>query len=391
VKIDDWVIDADTHITEPGDVWADRVPRRFRDRIPRIVRNEQGVDFWKFGDSERVIPIGHTAVAGWPEPIPSAPRNMDEIPPAAYDAAARLAYMDEVGIWAAALYPNIGGFGNETFLGLKDPELMLACVQAYNDWLLDWVAPDPRRFIPIMAIPFWDVEATAAEIPRCAKRGHRGILFTGAPQDFGFPYLGSDHWNPLWRAAQDAGLPVSFHLGSGDISEEFPMDRIRAHGIAPTVVTQTVALFLKTAIQMVDFIMSGVLPRNPQLKVVSVESGIGWMPFALESMDYCFDYTKARRERPEYELAPSEYFRRQVYGCVFHEEFAPGRLLDTIGADNVMFETDYPHPVCLYGNVREKIDAGLGGQSEAVRHKVLWQNAADLYGVGAPDRPWRQR
>jgi hypothetical protein len=105
-----------------------------------------------------------------------------------------------------------------------------------------------------------------------------------------------------------------------------------------------------------------VLARFPKLEVVSVESGIGFLPFILEAADYCFEYSKVRRERPIFELKPSEYFQRQVYACYFFEEFAPQRLLDRIGPDKILFETDYPHPVCLYGNVREKIDAGLAGQ-----------------------------
>jgi predicted TIM-barrel fold metal-dependent hydrolase len=169
-KIRDWVIDADTHITEPGDVWTARLPARFQDRAPRIRRSQEGVDSWSFGESRRAVPIGHTSVSVWHEPFPAAPRNMDECPPAACDAKAQLAYMDAIGIRAMALYPNIGGFGSESFLGLGDPELMVACVRAYNDGLLDWISPDPRRFIPILATPFWDVEAAAAEVRRGPRR-----------------------------------------------------------------------------------------------------------------------------------------------------------------------------------------------------------------------------
>jgi predicted TIM-barrel fold metal-dependent hydrolase len=383
----DWVIDCDTHITEPGDVWTSRLPARFQDRAPRIVRNDQGTDVWHVGDHVPLVPVGHTAVAGWREPFPAAPRNMDEVPPAAYDARARLDYMDELGIWAMALYPNVGGFGNQGFLNLKDPELMQECVRAYNDFLLEWMEPDPRRFIPIIATPFWDVPASVKEIERCAKLGHKGVLFTGEPQRSGFPLLGDRHWDPLWAVAQDAGLPISFHIGSGQFDEYFSMDRIRTHGIGPTVVSSTVAILMDNGHQLIDLLLSGVLPRFPKLEFISVESGIGWIPFLLEAADYCFGYSGVRRERPEFELLPSEYFRRQVYGCYFFEELAPQRLLDRIGVENVLFETDYPHPVCLYGNVREKIDAGLTGQPADVRRKLLFDNAAKLYGVEAPEAP----
>jgi predicted TIM-barrel fold metal-dependent hydrolase len=384
----DWVIDSDTHITEPPDVWTARLPRKHQDRAPRIVRDPAwNLDVWQIGEQRASITVGHTAVAGWKEPFPAAPRTFAEVPKAAWDAQARLDYMDSIGVWAMALYPNVGGFGNEAFFKLGDPELMLACVRAYNDFLIDWIAPDPRRFIPILATPFWDPKAAADEIARSAARGHKGVLFTGEPQRFGQPALADPHWNPLWAAAQDADLPVSFHIGSGSLTEEFTPQAMKTYGISAVNAKVAVGLFLENGKQVVDLLCSGVLARFPKLRVVSVESGIGFIPFILEALDYAFDYSQVRRHRPEFTLQPSEYFRRQVYGCYFFEELAPQRLLDRIGVDNVLFETDYPHPVCLYGNVREKIDAGLAGQPAGVRRKLLWENAAKLYRVSEPDRP----
>lgn len=389
MKCKDWFIDADTHITEPGDVWTSRLPRKYHDAAPRIVRNDDGVDLWQFGNTPRQIPVGATACAGWHEPFPSIPKNLDECPPAAYDAKARLEYMDSIGAWAMALYPNIGGFGSETFLGLDDPELMLACVRAYNDWLIEWISPDPRRFIPVMATPFWDVEATVAEIHRCYEMGHKAILFTSAPQDFGMPFIGDPHWNPIWETAQEIDLPISLHIGSGDFQDQL-LDpaRFAAHGIAPSTVSGSMSILLTNAIQLMDIAMSGILPRNPKLRLVSVESGVGWLPFIKEALDYGFKYTGVSKEKPEFKKCPSEYLREQVWACSLFEEFSSESVLDDVGADRILFETDYPHPICLYGNVREKIDAAFGDRSQAVRDKILFSNAAELYGVEAPDRPW---
>jgi predicted TIM-barrel fold metal-dependent hydrolase len=382
------VIDADTHVTEPPGVWRDRLPAKWRDVGPRLVRTEAGMDCWVIGENGAPVPIGMTAVAGWPEPFPSAPKTIDEVPLAAYDARARLDYMDSVGIWAMALYPNVGGFGNQAFLQLGDRDLMLACVQAYNVCLSEWCSADPRRFLPIMATPFWDVDATVREIERGAAAGHQGILFTGEPQTMGEPFLGDRHWDPLYRAAAETGLSINLHIGSGDVSASFPRGRVKAHGFGATLVNTSIDLFLGNALQVTDLLLSGVLPRHPDVRFVSVESGIGWVPFVLESTDYCFQYSTMRTDQPEYVLRPSDYFRRQVYACTFFEANAPRRDLDAIGADNVMFETDYPHPVCLYGNVREKIDEAFGDLPAATRRKILWDNAARLYGVGAPDREW---
>jgi len=384
----DWVIDVDTHITEPGDLWTSRLPRKFQDRAPRLVRNpENQWDVWHVGDYNPIVPVGFTAMAGWKEPFPAAPRNMEEVPKASFDARARLEYMDSLGIWAMAIYPNVGGFGSQAFLKLQDPELMLACVQAYNDFLLDWISPDPRRFIAICATPFWDVAATVREIERCAKRGHKGVLFTGEPQTHGQPILGDPHWNPVWEAAQAWDLPVSFHIGTGSFDGEFSPDRLKHLGIGSTNAMTAVRLFLENGKQLADLLFSGILPRHPRLEFISVESGIGFIPFVLEAADYAFEYSRVWEQRPEFRQKPSEYFARQVYSCFWFEEHAPQRLLDLIGEDNVLFETDYPHPVCLYGNVREKIEAALRDAKPSVRRKLLFENAAKLYKVDPPDVP----
>jgi len=380
----DLVIDVDAHVTEPAGLWVDRLPAKWRDRAPQMRRGDDGKDRWYVGDGEVMLTVGHTATAGWPAPFPAAPPTFEETPAAAPVPLPRLAHLDELGIWAQVLYPNVGGFGNQAFLALGDDALQQACVRAYNDWITEWCAPAPERLLPVTAVPFWDVAATVAEVERGAALGHRGILFTGEPQRFGLPLLGDPHWDPLWRVAAETGNPISFHLGGGDFTGPFTPERMAAHGIGPTYVKATVQLFLENGVQILDLLLSGVLPRHPDTKFVSVESGIGFLPFVLEAADYAFGEAAVRNERPEYTLLPSEYFHRQVYGCWFFEETALQRLVDKVGAGNILFETDYPHPICLHGNVREKIDTALAGVAPALRRQLLWDNAADLYKVSAP-------
>jgi len=200
------------------------------------------------------------------------------------------------------------------------------------------------------------------------------------------PLLASPHWNPLWECAQHHDLPISFHIGAGNFQGEAFWTPERTELYSPGGVNGcfTVGLFLDNAKQIVDLLFSGVLARYPDLKFVSVESGMGFIPFLLEAVDYTFGYGNVAKDRPEFEMKPSEYFRRQVYACYFFEEQGPRNLFDSIPEDNVIFETDYPHPVCLYGNVREKIDAGLGDAKPEFRRKLLFDNAARLYKVAEP-------
>jgi len=315
------IIDADTHLTEPPDVWTARVPAKWLAEVPQVVRNDEGRDVWVLDGTPFSSP-GLTAVAGWPEPFPAGPKTYEECPRAAYDADARLAYMDEVGIWAQVLYPNVAGFGSQRFLSIRDDELKLVCVSAYNDFLRDWASADARRLLTVMSLPFWDIDATVKEITRNLDAGHRGILFTGEPQRFGLPYLAEDHWNPLWSIAEEAGLPIHFHIGSGDMNSSFGPERISRYGTAATYAYTSTEMFLKNGLQCVDLITSGVLPQFPELKFVSVESGIGWVPFVLEAADH--SYLEGRPGRTsEWELLPSEYFARQVYTTYWFETVAP--------------------------------------------------------------------
>src|SRR4029453_8369785 len=131
----------------PADLWVERVPAKHRDRVPQMRRGDDGRDRWYVGEGAMMLTVGHTATAGWGAPFPAAPPTFEEVPPAAHDPKARLAYMDSIGVWAQVMYPNVGGFGNQAFLALDDPDLQLACVRAYNDWLTEWCATDPARLL----------------------------------------------------------------------------------------------------------------------------------------------------------------------------------------------------------------------------------------------------
>jgi uncharacterized protein len=375
------LIDVDAHVTETPDLWVSRVPAEFRDRVPVVQTDPRsGLQSWTV-EGQMITPVGATSVVGWPRPFPEYPPTYDDLHPASYDAKARLDYLDEQGITAQVLYPNVGGFGNQFFLRLDDPELKLACVRAYNDFLTEWCSADPDRLIPVTATPFWDVDATVAEIERCAAQGHRGVLFTGAPQVFDEPLLGDPHWDPLWQTAIDHRLPVSFHIGGGDMFKGFTLERMKTHGFPATVAWQGVKMFLDNGIQLGDLLLSGLLPRFPELEIVSVESGIGWVPFVLEAVDYMFEQALVAEERDTFDDKPSAYFHRQVYSTVWFEDSGPQKLLDTVGDDRVLFETDFPHPACLYGGIQEKAARLVADQPDAVKEKVLYGNGAALYKI----------
>jgi predicted TIM-barrel fold metal-dependent hydrolase len=376
------VIDTDTHVTEPADLWTSRVPARWAERVPRVER-VGAKDVWLL-DGKPVGFPGIFSMAGFPGSFPDFPDTYDDIPRAAWDATARLAHMDGEGIQAQVVYPNVGGFGSGRFLSLGEPELMLACVQAYNDFLAEWCSADPARLVPVMATPFWDVAQTVAEIERAAGLGHRAVLLCSVPQAFGQPVLSHPHWDPVWAAARDAGLSISFHIGAGDLGDL--LNDASGMGVRTNFARASALYFMDNSRCIAEIIFGGACHRFPELRFVSVESGAGWIPAFLEGLDWQWQNSGVRREHPEYDLLPSEYFRRQIFGCFWFEQGIAHAL--QAYPENMLYETDYPHPTCMAPNEatpathpRDYAEAALGGVPDAVLARVLHDNAAGLYGL----------
>lgn len=375
------VIDVDSHLTEPPDVWTSRVASKWGDLIPHVVRRK-GRDHWVVGDAVIMTP-GFVSMAGFDGTFPEHPKTFDEIPDACYDARARLDHLDREGIHAQILYPNVGGFGSQTFLRLKEPKLMLECVRAYNDFLVDWAALDSDRLIPVMALPFWDIDASLEEMKRAAHIGHKAVLFPSQPHDFDAPALSHEHWNPLWRVAEETGLPISFHIGGqslGSIAKDRGDIGTKANFARMSSLT-----FIENSKGLAELIFGGVCHRFPKLNFVSVESGAGWVSSLIESFDWQWRNSGVWKEHPEYELLPSEYFRRQIYACFWFETQMMTRAIE-LYPDNILYETDFPHPTSMSPgpatpaqHPRDFAGELLGDLSDQEISKVLHDNAARIY------------
>jgi len=375
------VIDIDTHLTEPPDTWTSRLASKYGDRAPHI-RHIDGKDLWFAGDQPVGMP-GAYSMAGHDGTPPEFRSGYAEIPKAMYESKARLAFMDEEKIHAQVLYPNVGGFGSGGFRKLGDPQLMLDCVAAYNDFLVEWCSVDPTRLLGVAAMPFWDIDAAVREIERCAGLGFRAILMCNQPQDHGQPILRDKHWDRFWAAAQANELTVSFHVGGGDFTD-VTSDPANI-GFKTNFARASVMAFIDNARCITDVITGGVPHRFPRLQMVSVESGVGWIPFVLEGLDWQWKNNGVRKEHPEYDLLPSEYFRRQIYASFWFEEGGLGDVLERY-PDNILFETDYPHPTCQAPGPASAgthphlyAERALRGVSDATLQKVLHDTAARLY------------
>jgi uncharacterized protein len=379
------VIDADTHLTEPPDLWTARMPTRFRDRAPHVARHEpSGALRWRIGDHWCSL-VGNYSMAGWKEFPPSCPPTLEEAHPGAYDARARLAHMDSVGVYAQVLYPNVIAFEGHAFLALADAELRLACVRTWNDYQSEFASVAPERFVLLAMLPFWDVDASLAELRRCHAMGHRGVLWASTLEKHGFPEFPDPHWDPLYALAEELELSINFHVGVGNTAEEIEqaMDR-DAYDPAANAARSTMS-FVGNVRTLSTLLTCGLLERFPRLNFVSVESGFGYLPFLLDSLDWQWRNSGAGGRYPE-RLLPSEYFFRQVYGTFWFEQAALPLLPRY--QDNVMFETDFPHPTCLHAGPGshapmpdEVVRRDTEILGEDVMRKVLHDNAARVYHV----------
>ena len=379
------VIDVDSHVLEPPDLWTSRLPAKWQDIAPRVVTDEaSGQQRWNIG-GHFAIGAATYARAEWKDYWPAGPTRFEDATRGAWDPAARLQWMDKVGVKAQVLYPNILGFHVANFL-LYDEPMRLACIQAFNDFQTEFCETDPGRLLPLAYLPWWDLEASIVELERCVEMGHKGVNFGWQFENLGAPRLRDAHWHPLLSRMQEMGVSVNFHIGFGSMKEEEIRSAQEVMAESLDMAKSTSLFMLGNAACIAELIFGRICHRYPTLKFVSVESGYGFIPYLLEAFDWQFSNSGARFEHPDM-LLPSEYFRRQIYSSFWFERHSLNLLID-LYPDNVMFETDYPHATSLSPgdntqakSARETIQENLGGLPEETLAKVLHDTAAKVYRV----------
>jgi uncharacterized protein len=378
------VVDADTHITATPDLWTKRAPAAYIDRVPQV-KEIDGQPTWVIDGEPHGFAGGGGVIDTEGEKAPFAESmliwGLDRVHRGAWDPKARLEVMDESGIHAQVLYPNSIGLGGQTLSSLADPALSRLCIEIYNDAMAELQADSGDRLLPMAVLPAWDIEGCVREAERAEGLGMRGVNMTSDPQDVGSPDLANRAWDPLWDVCDELSMPVHFHIGSSLTAMNFYGNYFWAsqHEYLKPAIGGTM-LFINNARVVVNVIYSGMLDRHPGLQLVSVESGIGWVPFILEAMDYEI-YENAPAQAAELGRLPSEYFKDHWYATFWFEQNRGDvqGLIDSVGEDRVLFETDFPHPTCLYpdplGTVAEKMDT----LRPETRRKVLGDNAVKLY------------
>jgi predicted TIM-barrel fold metal-dependent hydrolase len=228
-------------------------------------------------------------------------------------------------------------------------------------------------------LPAWDVAASVTEAERVAGLGLRGVNLTSDTQDLGAPDLASLEWEPLWDVCADLHLPVHFHIGASlTTMTYFGTYPWESQSEDTKLAIGGTLLFIGNARVVTNIILSGMLERHPTLQMVSVESGVGWIPFILEALDYEMS-ENAPKDLDKLSMLPSEYFKRQLFATFWFEKNNVPALIASVGEDCVLFETDFPHPTCLYPRPLETVADKMSELSPEVQRKVLGENAAKLY------------
>jgi predicted TIM-barrel fold metal-dependent hydrolase len=386
------IIDVDTHISEPLDLWTSRAPAKWRDRVPQMRRQASGKMLWTI-DGDRSMGVGSAssvvhADGRKADGVEFTDWQVGEVHAGCSQAKERLQVMDETGVWAQIIYPNVMGFAGQgrgdSAKTPVDPELRLISTQIYNDAMAEMQAQSGNRLLPMALLPWWDIKLAVAEAERCMAMGMRGVNINSDPHTHGMQDLSGDYWTPLWELCSDRGLPVNFHIGASDASMSWYGDSPwPSLNPSKKLTIGGTMMFLSNARVVSNLIVSGLLERFPRLKFVSVESGLGWIPFILEGLEYALR-ENGQEGRANLSMTPLEYFRRNIFACFWFENKGVSDTIRKLGVDNCMFETDFPHPTCLYPGPLEQARDGLAELSREERIKVLSANAARCYQIDLP-------
>jgi len=282
--------------------------------------------------------------------------------------------MDADGVDYSVLYPTIAGLAGETFGKLKDEEFELACVQAYNDWLIEEWADAGERFVPQCLVPLSPISETVKEIQRAVEKGHKGVVFPAVPMHLrDVPHINEPDYDPVWATCQELGVPVCFHAGA---STQLQLPAYS--GLTPGLASALAALTRPVSSVMVvaNFLYSRILLRYPKLKIVFAETTLSWGAYEIETADHQFE--RQRLHLDGYDLTPSEMFRRQCYFTGWYDESAVD-IRRYLGVDNIMWETNFPLTNSTWPNSQDQIAKSFQAVPEDERAKMLWGNAAELY------------
>jgi predicted TIM-barrel fold metal-dependent hydrolase len=392
------VVDADGHVLEHPDAMLRHAPAKFRDRVWHIEVKPDGSEWLYYNRSSR--PAGGMALAGTAgmsaeerKRAFAGKMRYTEVRPGAFDPGPRLPDMDVEGIGQSVLYPTmlLG------LPGLDDAEFAEVQANAYNAWMAEYCARAPDRLFGVAVVPTQDVERAVRTIRRAKELGHVGV-FLRPNAAIDNKKLNDPIYDPVWRTCQELDLPIGFHpflapdmpgacRDLGYFAMQAEGVKYGPSGNEANPVRNLGNVFFSQALSnpfdMMECVAimcaGGVLERFPKLTVLFLEANGGWIVPWLERLDHHFEVFGW--DVPWLRMKPSEYFRRQCYISFDPDEstLAFTARHPLVGADRIVWASDYPHPDAKFPGVVKEIEEATASLDEAARSRILGANARRLY------------
>lgn len=369
-------ISADDHVQEHPDVWTKRMSKaQWGDRIPHVARQSDGSECWLI-DGKKADLRGVALASAVMADRAREPQRWDEVPKSAYVPADRLKAMDVDGVDYSVLYPTVAGRAGEGFSTLEDEALELACVQAYNDWLVEeWAAASPR-FVPQCIIPLSPPDVAAKEIRRAVAKGHRGVVMPSVPMMLRkVPHINEAIYDPIWAACQELDVPVCFHSGA---SREIQFPPYQGFTTEVAAALEAITRPVSSVLVVANFLYSQILHRFPKLKVVFSETSLAWCAYELELADHQFERQRINTEG--YDHTPSQLFKRNCHMVGWFDTTGM-KTRSHIGLNSILWSTNFPQGTSTWPESRKSIARCFDGVPDNERRQVLVDNTAKLYKI----------
>jgi len=371
------IFSADSHVSEPGDLWVQRIDKELQFRAPRLERREwkdRMEDFFLYeGFPPHPVAVGLGAAGKQGdkgESFRETGKGYGDALAGGWDPAARMADQDVDGVDGEVLHTTLAF----RLFWLQDAKLQRACFRVYNDWLTEYCSYAPDRLVGVSLISLYDVDEARAELRRAANMGLRGAMVWLSPP-VGAPSYASKTYDPFWAEAQDLDMPIVLHENTGGaesrLSPSSYWDENMSLGqiVRPHEIQRTLGII----------ILSGVLERFPRLRVVSTENGTDWLPWWVGRLNR----VRSASYPTKLSLKPIEYLQRQVHFTYIDEKDAV-RNRDLVGVDNLMFATDYPHSAATWPRSQEIVARDTADIPSDERRKLIRDNVLRVFGIRAP-------
>jgi predicted TIM-barrel fold metal-dependent hydrolase len=367
-----WANSGDSHFLEPESLWRDSLPPRLAELVPRAEKDPDGqwetvhIDGMSF---RRKLPTGKAL-----EFMEASSRA-----PGARDIGLRLADLDQEGIWAELVFPSLGMWSSS----FRTPEVLREALKVSNDWAFEAIEKFSPRLVTTAQVSTLVIEDAVSELKRIAEMGYRAVFMPVTPHPLQKDY-NHDEWEPFWALAEEAGVVVSFHIGTDpiDLSKGGSAGVVyRGPGGAVLNYTETTFGGQRAVMKLVA---SGALDRHPDLKVLVSEGGATWVPFVADRMEEGYRQ-HAMAVRPKLKRSPREIIYSQVYASFQHDESAVAAC-SAMGYNNVMWGSDYPHMEGTYGHTQDTLHHLFDAVSPEVRQRITAGAFTELF-PGVPPLP----